>query len=188
MLVIAHRLSTVAGVDRVIVLKGGVVVEEGAPGDLAARPDGIFSAMLRAQQVSDPGAATAVHVPAVQPAEAAPAAMSPHGAAVSLPLTLPVPMPPSETADPAVDNLVARASATAPTAAAAAAAAATKPTRGDSGDDAPPVVNMRARLWELQREDWKVLVCGVFGALVAGAIQPLVSLIYGGVSGLVCSE
>jgi ATP-binding cassette, subfamily B, multidrug efflux pump len=44
-LTIAHRLSTAADADRVIVLEGGRIVEEGAPGDLAAR-GGRFAALL----------------------------------------------------------------------------------------------------------------------------------------------
>ena len=36
-LVIAHRLSTVQIADRVLVMAGGRVVEDGAPGDLMAR-------------------------------------------------------------------------------------------------------------------------------------------------------
>ena len=57
MLVIAHRLSTVANMDRIVVMTAGVVVEEGTPAELAARPDGVFKAMRDAQDVSDPGVA-----------------------------------------------------------------------------------------------------------------------------------
>jgi ATP-binding cassette subfamily B protein len=44
-LTVAHRLSTAVEADRVIVLENGRIVEEGAPGDLAARP-GRFAALL----------------------------------------------------------------------------------------------------------------------------------------------
>src|SRR5262245_14134180 len=44
-LTIAHRLSTAAEADRVVVLDNGRIVEEGAPSDLAARP-GRFAALL----------------------------------------------------------------------------------------------------------------------------------------------
>ncbi|MBB5158811.1 ABC transporter ATP-binding protein [Saccharopolyspora phatthalungensis] len=45
-LVIAHRLSTVAETDRVVVLDGGRVVEDGPPAQLAAE-DGRFAMLLR---------------------------------------------------------------------------------------------------------------------------------------------
>jgi subfamily B ATP-binding cassette protein MsbA len=48
-LIIAHRLSTVAAADRILVLDGGSVAESGTHGELLALPNGIYSA-LHAQQ------------------------------------------------------------------------------------------------------------------------------------------
>lgn len=47
-LVIAHRLHTIAGADRILVLDGGRVVERGVHEDLLAR-DGLYARMWRAQ-------------------------------------------------------------------------------------------------------------------------------------------
>jgi ATP-binding cassette, subfamily B, bacterial len=47
-LVIAHRLSTVQIADRVLVLDGGRIVEDGPPGELIARGDGRYAALHRA--------------------------------------------------------------------------------------------------------------------------------------------
>lgn len=47
-IVIAHRLSTVVNADRLVVLDGGRVVEQGKPGELR-RMDGFFSRMLQNQ-------------------------------------------------------------------------------------------------------------------------------------------
>jgi len=44
-LVVAHRLSTAREADRVLVMEGGRVIEEGAPDDLA-RSGGRFAALL----------------------------------------------------------------------------------------------------------------------------------------------
>lgn len=41
-IVIAHRLSTVADLDRIVVLENGKIVEEGAHHDLLEKPDGIY--------------------------------------------------------------------------------------------------------------------------------------------------
>lgn len=41
-LAIAHRLSTLRKMDRILVLEGGKIVEDGAPQDLLAREDGLF--------------------------------------------------------------------------------------------------------------------------------------------------
>lgn len=51
-LVIAHRLSTVAIADRVLVLEGGHIVEDGAPEELIGRPDGRYAALHRAWERS----------------------------------------------------------------------------------------------------------------------------------------
>ncbi|KAG8525211.1 uncharacterized protein KY384_008855 [Bacidia gigantensis] len=46
-IVIAHRLETVSGFDRVIVMEGGRVVEEGPPALLIKRTGGVFEGMVR---------------------------------------------------------------------------------------------------------------------------------------------
>jgi ABC-type multidrug transport system fused ATPase/permease subunit len=51
-LVIAHRLSTVAIADRVLVLEGGCIVEDGAPSELIGRDDGRYAALHRAWEQS----------------------------------------------------------------------------------------------------------------------------------------
>ena len=48
-LIVAHRLSTVAKADQVYVMSQGRVVEEGLFSELSARPGGTFNAMLAAQ-------------------------------------------------------------------------------------------------------------------------------------------
>jgi ABC-type multidrug transport system fused ATPase/permease subunit len=50
-LCIAHRLSTLAHLDRIIVLSGGRVVEEG-PFDALLRSKGLFAAMARRQGIT----------------------------------------------------------------------------------------------------------------------------------------
>ena len=47
-LVIAHRMRTVAGADKVVILSGGTVAEQGTPEDLL-KADGIFAQMVRLQ-------------------------------------------------------------------------------------------------------------------------------------------
>ncbi|OHU98482.1 ABC transporter ATP-binding protein [Mycobacterium talmoniae] len=46
--VIAHRLSTVQGADRVLVLERGRIVEDGPPAELIARPGGRYAALQQA--------------------------------------------------------------------------------------------------------------------------------------------
>jgi ATP-binding cassette subfamily B protein len=53
-LVIAHRLSTVVGADRIVVLEGGRVVEQGTHDELLAR-QGRYAALYDAQMVTDNG-------------------------------------------------------------------------------------------------------------------------------------
>lgn len=51
-LVIAHRMRTVEGADKVVVLKEGSVVEEGSPAELLSKEDGIFRRMAELQKLS----------------------------------------------------------------------------------------------------------------------------------------
>ena len=48
-LVIAHRMRTVAGADKIIVLKDGHVAEQGTPQELMENPDGIYRRMTQLQ-------------------------------------------------------------------------------------------------------------------------------------------
>jgi ABC-type multidrug transport system fused ATPase/permease subunit len=45
-LVIAHRLSTVADFDRILVMKDGVNAEFGSPKELLEKEDGLFKGMV----------------------------------------------------------------------------------------------------------------------------------------------
>lgn len=51
-LVIAHRMRTVMGADKVVVLDGGRVVEQGSPDELLEREGSLFRRMANLQQVS----------------------------------------------------------------------------------------------------------------------------------------
>ncbi|MDQ6670636.1 MAG: thiol reductant ABC exporter subunit CydC [Chloroflexota bacterium] len=51
-LVIAHRLSSVATADRIVVLEQGRLVETGAPVELMARGDGVYRRLMAAQQAA----------------------------------------------------------------------------------------------------------------------------------------
>lgn len=50
-LLIAHRMRTVAGADKVVVLSGGTVAEQGSPNELI-RKNGIYARMVKLQTES----------------------------------------------------------------------------------------------------------------------------------------
>jgi ABC-type multidrug transport system fused ATPase/permease subunit len=50
-IIIAHRLSTVRGADRIYVVKDGATVEQGTHAELIARPDGIYRMLSELQQL-----------------------------------------------------------------------------------------------------------------------------------------
>ena len=52
LLVIAHRMRTVEAADKIVVLEDGMVAEEGSPGELLAKEDGIFRRMTQLQSAS----------------------------------------------------------------------------------------------------------------------------------------
>ncbi len=51
-LIIAHRMRTVAGADKIIVLKDGIVAEQGSPEELQKRKTSIFHSMVQLQTES----------------------------------------------------------------------------------------------------------------------------------------
>ncbi|MCR5531754.1 MAG: ABC transporter ATP-binding protein/permease [Lachnospiraceae bacterium] len=51
-LIIAHRMRTVSGADRIVVLKDGVVAEQGSPKELSEKPGSIYAGMVKQQLVS----------------------------------------------------------------------------------------------------------------------------------------
>ncbi len=51
-LVIAHRMRTVSGADKIVVLSDGTIAEEGSPGDLLAQKDSTFHRMAQVQTAS----------------------------------------------------------------------------------------------------------------------------------------
>ena len=51
-MVIAHRLRTVSGADKIVVLSDGTIAEEGSPKDLLAQKDSMFHRMARLQTAS----------------------------------------------------------------------------------------------------------------------------------------
>ena len=53
-LVIAHRLSSVANADRIVVLDRGQLVEEGSPHELLQREDGVYYRLMAAQRAAAP--------------------------------------------------------------------------------------------------------------------------------------
>ena len=48
-IVVAHRLSTIQRLDRILVFDGGRVVEDGSHPELMARADGVYRRLLDAQ-------------------------------------------------------------------------------------------------------------------------------------------
>eukprot|EP00955_Chlamydomonas_euryale_P071016 360921-Chlamydomonas_euryale.AAC.7 len=56
LLVIAHRIDTIIDMDRVLVLGGGRLLEDGEPALLARTPGGTFAKMVAASRVALPAA------------------------------------------------------------------------------------------------------------------------------------
>ena len=181
-LVIAHRLSTLVSMNRIVVLETGVVVETGTHAELSVRENGLFRAMLKSQAIEDPGLLGQL-APAASGADLAGLAAA---AAVD--------------ADPApaegpLGGLTLRTAAK-PAAAAGGAAAATAlvpapaapaPAPAPAAPVAPaaaPVLDKRSitwRLFSMQREDALLALVGTIAALGGGALSPCLAQVYGGI-------
>jgi ATP-binding cassette subfamily B protein len=48
-IVVAHRLSTVQSLDRILVFDGGRIVEDGRHGELVTRLDGVYRRLFETQ-------------------------------------------------------------------------------------------------------------------------------------------
>ena len=59
-LVIAHRLGTIRNADNIVVLKDGVVAEQGTHDELVEKPDGIYAGMWNMQLHSTSNAGSQV--------------------------------------------------------------------------------------------------------------------------------
>lgn len=59
-IIVAHRLSTIMNVDRIIVLKAGKKVEQGSFDDLVQKPNGLFRDMWQRQQRKEAGTSLVV--------------------------------------------------------------------------------------------------------------------------------
>ena len=49
--IIAHRLSTVVNADRIVVMQGGRLAEQGTHGELMAKPDSVYASLYKTQLV-----------------------------------------------------------------------------------------------------------------------------------------
>lgn len=59
LLVVAHRLDTVANADKLLVMSQGRVLEQGPPAVLAAQKGGVYAAMLQVMREAEGAAAAA---------------------------------------------------------------------------------------------------------------------------------
>jgi ATP-binding cassette, subfamily B (MDR/TAP), member 1 len=193
---IAHRLSTLQNCNRIIVMAKGEIIEDGTPKELASIENGVYASMMKAQEVKGTNAvATAsqlsmstadvgagVGTAAAPPADAAPAEKEPSFASK-------LPLEPSPTSTIASPESAAAKVAEPATAAAVVAVEPPKEVKKEE-PQAPPAATtsttpqkatLKSRLWKLQMEDWPVLFPGIVGALMSGCVQPLTSIVYGGV-------
>jgi ATP-binding cassette subfamily C protein CydCD len=77
-LIIAHRLSSVANADRIVVLERGQLVEEGSPSELLRKQDGVYFRLMAAQRAAAPMLAAGGDEPEATPAESMAARLSLH--------------------------------------------------------------------------------------------------------------
>lgn len=52
-IVVAHRLSTIRHCNRIVVLEGGHIVQDGTYEELIAQDDGLFAELVRRQRLDD---------------------------------------------------------------------------------------------------------------------------------------
>ena len=161
--VIAHRLSTVTGADKIVVLDRGSVAESGTHAELMALPNGMYKALRSVQDLAHEENSARVLSDAVLPFDDA-----------------------AKTGPPAPGQGGAEKPAAAGAAGKGAAAgeAVKKLGRPLTNEEAMlaeadtlPAVSA-FRVWALQREDWGLVIVGLIGSSSHGASQPIFSIIY----------
>lgn len=89
-ILIAHRLSSIAQADRVVYLESGIIMEDGSYDDLITRPHGRFRKMVKGQmsKIKDPvGEGKTVEEAAASPPPADPTPSAPPAISVQTPVT-----------------------------------------------------------------------------------------------------
>lgn len=165
-LAIAHRLSTLRHMDRIIVMQTGKIVEDGTHDQLAAVVGGHFAVMLASQAVGGASASGEGSESGRSGSESAKAAVGPAAVVAVAVSTSSSTMASTSTSPPAHDS---GAAAKARASAALASAALI------------PRPSLLQRLWRLQSGDAPVLALAMVGACISGSIPPVVSLVYGGI-------
>lgn len=203
-LAIAHRLSTVTGADRIVVLDHGRIVEDGTHAELMAIPGGRYRTLRELQDTSggeaaptSPSAAAAGST-ASSAAGTGAAAASATAAAPASPGEVAVAVTTASLSPPASPGSSASASASVT---AASAASPAKPAAKDaktaagaadgesrttkSQDEAlwkqfaaslPPV--KASRVWAEQKPEAGYLALGLLGAAISGTVQPIFSIVW----------
>jgi ATP-binding cassette subfamily B (MDR/TAP) protein 1 len=176
-LVIAHRLSTLVSMSRIVVLETGVVVETGTHAELSAREGGLFRAMLKSQQIEDPGASL------LAASGIAPSASGDNLAALPTPLDSSAATTAGEGGPSPAGGLTLRSAATPAAAAAAAPAPTSAAATAAAAKPAAPAAkrSIVGRLLSLQREDALLAFVGTIAALGGGALSPCLAQVYGGI-------
>ena len=148
---IAHRLSTIKDADKIVVMGAGEILEVGSHADLVANPNGAYSKLVAAQQLSEAKSSVQEAV-AVSQAKV-----------IAHSTTTLSDAPVQDVSEPMTPGFKVLET----------------PSEDSATVEAPSVWRVGVRLAELNKRDAWLYAVGIIGGIAHGAVYPALAILFG---------
>jgi ATP-binding cassette, subfamily B (MDR/TAP), member 1 len=171
-LVVAHRLSTLRHAHRIVVMRGGAIVEAGTHAELMSIPDGLFHQLYTLQDVS-----SAPATPVAEGASPEPLAATPRRDKLSEATTQPPAAPPMPLTTASAGNKAGKVFKRKGGAPGGPGGGDEEGTLDVEEDLSAPPVSL-LRIWGVIASEWPFALVGAVCAAAGGVLQPAFALVF----------